>query len=121
MIEPTFWVFPILATERTALVQRLWKLGFDATTRSSLVPVNRVLDDSGKYSTERLPSDANLPNCHFLLQNMVILPFDLNIPQGKLDAMIQTILESNSNRPNRANAPSQPHEPLTAGKDSARA
>ena len=101
MIEPTFWVFPILVNDRTALVKKLWELGFDATTRSSLVPINRVLDDSGNYSETELATDQQLLNSHFLLQNLVFVPFDVSIPAGELNIMVRAILDAGASRPAR--------------------
>ncbi len=101
MSEPTFWVFPILVNDRTALVKKLWALGFDATTRSSLVPINRVLDDSGNYSESDLASDPQLLNSHFIFQNLVFLPFDVSIPEDKLTIMARAILDAGATRPAR--------------------
>lgn len=116
MITPTYWVYPILVENRVPLVERLWQLGFDATTRSSLVPVNRVLDDSGAYADESSESDAALPNAHFILRNLVFLPFDLTIPAAALDQMVAAILDGKPARPARP-AASSVLEPVVAGSE----
>jgi dTDP-4-amino-4,6-dideoxygalactose transaminase len=115
MLEPTFWVYPILVDQRDLLVRKLWQLGFDATTRSSLVPVNRVLDDSGATAPETAESAAELPVAHFLLRNLVFLPFELSIPASSINRMIQAILESDPTRPTRPPVDSRAREPAIAG------
>ena len=117
MISPTFWVYPILVENRCALVEKLWQLGFDATTRSSLVPVNRVLDDSGTFVEESTASDSELPNSHFILRNLVFLPFDLAIPSRKLNFMVRTILDAQPTRPQRSVADPLNLEPVIAAGD----
>lgn len=114
MVSPTYWVYPILVDDRVPLVHRLWQIGFDATTRSSLVPVNRVLDDSGKFIDENASTNAELPNSHFLLRNLVFLPFDVSIPADELNAMVRAILETNPTRPRRVSSKAMNLEPLGA-------
>ncbi len=115
MLSPTFWVYPVLVENRYALVEGLWQLGFDATTRSSLVPVNRVLDDSGAYAEESMASDAELPHAHFILRNLVFLPFDLSIPADKVNDMVRAVLETNPSRPQRTAAQALNLEPVAVG------
>jgi dTDP-4-amino-4,6-dideoxygalactose transaminase len=115
MIEPTYWVLPILVDNPTPLVERLWALGLDATTRSSLVPVNRVLDDSGTPVTEPLASDKLLPQSHFVIGHQVFLPFDLAMPDRVLEAMVDAILQSGATRPARTAANSGSREPAGVG------
>lgn len=101
MIDPTYWVFPILVTNREPLVQELWRRGFDGTTRSSLVPVNRIIDDSGGYIAETTGTAAELPHSHFILRNLVFLPFDTSIPAAQIQKMVQLVLQRSPSRPER--------------------
>jgi dTDP-4-amino-4,6-dideoxygalactose transaminase len=115
MLEPTYWVYPILVEQRDALVRKLWQLGFDATTRSSLVPVNRVRDDSGAFSPETPESAAELPVSHFVLKNLVFVPFEVSIPARAMSQIVHAILESNPTRPARPSFDSRAREPAIAG------
>jgi dTDP-4-amino-4,6-dideoxygalactose transaminase len=115
MLDPTFWVFPILVKDPAPLVERLWSLGYDATSRSSLVPVNRVLDDQGGHQTDALASDAQLSNAHFILQNLVFLPYDASMSEKSLDVMVDAILDTGSRRPSRPLASRTEMEPVAAG------
>jgi dTDP-4-amino-4,6-dideoxygalactose transaminase len=101
MLFPTYWVFPILVENRDPLVEQLWRRGFDATTRSSLVPINRILDDSGSFIDESPETAAELPISHFLLRNLVFLPFDTSIPANQIQEMIDRILSQFPSRPAR--------------------
>ncbi len=95
MLRPTYWVLPILVENRRNLVQQLWRQGFDATTSSSLQPV-------GQEGDENLPESGHgskgLTNCRFVLDNLVFLPFDLSIPDPKVDVMVRTILQGEFSR-----------------------
>ncbi len=92
-IRPTYWVLPILVDHRRKLVEQLWRLGFDATTSSSLKPVGSELTPAASL--------ANLPNCQFILDHLVFLPFDVSIPDEPIDLMVRTILQGEYARPKR--------------------
>jgi dTDP-4-amino-4,6-dideoxygalactose transaminase len=97
MIRPTYWVLPILVENRRQLVEQLWRLGFDATTSSSLKPVGLDLDDVSLESKK----DKRLVNCRFILDHLVFLPFDLSIPDPHVEVMVRTVLQGEFARPAR--------------------
>jgi dTDP-4-amino-4,6-dideoxygalactose transaminase len=82
-IRQTWWVLGVLVEEPDVLVQMLWREGFDASRGSSLKPVG-----------ERQLIQANR-----LMDHLVFLPFDLAMPAGELDRMIQLVLDSNALAP----------------------
>jgi hypothetical protein len=82
-LRQTWWVLAILVDEPDPLVQLLWKEGFDATRCCSLQPVG----------------DVELPGCRKLLQHLVFLPFDLAMPAGELDRLVQLVLDSPAQPP----------------------
>lgn len=81
--RPTFWVLTLLVDRPEDLVHHLWKHGFDATHRSSLEPVGI----------------QPLPGCRFILDHLVFLPFDAQIPASELQRMVQAILDSGTHSP----------------------
>lgn len=67
---PTHWVFAVAANNPQELTQVLWQAGFDATTFSSLRPVD--------------PDNENLNQ---LLSHIVFLPVDFPMPERELIRM----------------------------------
>jgi dTDP-4-amino-4,6-dideoxygalactose transaminase len=69
-LRPTHWVFAILVSNPQELLRTLWDQGFDATTHSSLVPIEK----SGEATFE-------------FMQHIVFLPVDLPMPDRELVRM----------------------------------
>lgn len=68
--SPTHWVYAIVVENPTELVQRLWAAGFDATSHSSLVPV-----------------DPNNIALRKLVSHTVFLPIDPPMSRRELNRM----------------------------------
>lgn len=82
-IRQTWWVLSVLVDQPDALVDCLWRAGFDATRACSLKPVGE----------HRLPAAGQL------LDHLVFLPFDLTMPAGELDRMIRLVLDAQVSAP----------------------
>ncbi len=78
MIDPTYWLFGLLAEEPQPLIDALWRAGFDATNRSSLRVVTG--DDSNE-----------LPNAERILRHMVLLPLGGDTPASEIQRMAETV------------------------------
>ncbi len=82
-IRQTWWVIGVLVDDPVALVEVMWRAGFDATRNCSLKPVG----------------DAELPNANLFLEHLVFLPFGMEMPAGELDRMVTLVLESGAQPP----------------------
>ncbi len=74
--RPTWWILSVLSDQPEQLVQSLRAAGFDATQSSSLRPV------------------GELPETTQLLQRIVILPFDAQMPETEIQRMLEVVLRS---------------------------
>lgn len=90
-IEPSHWVFPILVANREQVLQTLWKQGFDATGRSSLVSVA----EDPEFET---------PNVDLFLNSVVFLPIEYPMPNreiGRLATSFNGVAKPVANLPTR--------------------
>ncbi len=92
MDRQTYWVFPILVRNRDALVRKLWKQGFDATSSCSLHPVDKPSIEKQAFQPITPHSADELINIRFILDHVVFLPFDLTMSAAEIRRMAKIII-----------------------------
>ncbi len=93
-VSPTYWVFAVLVENPKQLAIRLWDAGFDATTQSSLRPVEtsvNAMSDAASYKANF--NAATNSNCdtryetsaaRTICDQVLFLPIDLPMPKREL-------------------------------------
>ena len=96
-ISPTYWVFAVLVENPKQLAIRLWDAGFDATTQSSLRPVETSVNTISDAASCKANFEAALnSNCdtqyesstaQTIYDQVLFLPIDLPMPKRELIRM----------------------------------
>lgn len=98
MIDPTFWIFAVLADQPAPLIRSLWRAGFDATNRSSLRRVGNVKGQPSMMAD-------------LILKHMVMLPIGGGMPNDEVARMASVIHDAKPEPPpwcNQTNPLEQP-------------
>lgn len=86
LIRHTFWVFPVEVQDKTEIVSRLRKAGFDAASASQLAPISPP-----ESRPEMFPRQVS--KC---LDRVIYLPFYPEMPDSELKRMARVMLDIKS-------------------------
>ncbi len=93
-LDHSYWVFPIVVDNPDQLCERLWRAGFDASRRSSMIVVSPATENDEDLAHDALE----------LSERMVYLPFYPQMSMRAIQRMAKIIVEE-CGQPDRKSSP----------------